>query len=489
MVEKPSLISRFKAELVGQIISVIVGALLIIILARILSSENYGLLFLAISIFSVAEIFSKLGISKSAARYITEYNNKRPDQVLHIISTAVIYLFISTSIVIIILLFFRDQIATVAGDPELSPLLILGPIFLLFASLMDFCRTLLQSFEKIKYASMVNAINQISRFTFALGFVFFGYGVFGAIGGYIIGYFIATFFGSIILLRHIVDSYSSLSTIEDGLREKLLKYMVPLTATSTANVLDKRVDIILVGAFLGPVSVGYYVVSKQIVQFLESPVGALGFALSPTYGSEKASGNIKKAGQIYKSALSNTLLLYIPAAAGIFLLAEPTIHLIFGEDYSGATPILQVLSLLIILRSITGITSSSLDYLGRARARALAKGVTSILNVFLNILLIPQMGVVGAAIATVITYSIYTFSNVYVIFDELKISVMPVVAQIIPIVSSTILMVLGILPLIKFVNGFSTLMFVILVGVLIWLTSSFLLGTINREKIHTIMNS
>ncbi|ELY42680.1 polysaccharide biosynthesis protein [Natronorubrum bangense JCM 10635] len=243
-------------------------------------------------------------------------------------------------------------------------------------------------------------------------------------------------------------------------------------------------DTVLVGFFLNSTAVGFYVLADQIVQFIETPADALGFTLSPTYGSEKAEGNIKQAANIYETALTQTLAVYIPAAMGVFLVAEPAIIFIFGLEYEGAIIVLQILSIFIILKSVTKITSDGLDYLGRAKSRAYVMTASSILNLILNIILIPHFGVEGAALATVISYSIYTLFNLYLVKIELGVKMERIYSDIIKILFVSIIMAIFVLYLLKYVSGVISLSVVVAFGGLVWLLLSSKFNLIDFAKAY-----
>src|SRR6056297_1018877 len=76
-----TVLERFQFEFVARLVGSISGGLLALGLARILSTDEYGLLFLAISVFSVVELLSRLGVPKAGARYITLYREKDPTKV------------------------------------------------------------------------------------------------------------------------------------------------------------------------------------------------------------------------------------------------------------------------------------------------------------------------------------------------------------------------------------------------------------------------
>jgi len=477
------LVSQFKAEFVSRIVAMLTSGLLMVLLARLFGPDEYGLLFLAISVFTTIGIFAKLGIAKSGARYVAEYKETEPGQLPHILRTSIRLNLAAIGIVTVVVVVAHRDIALFLDEPGLQPYLLLGVFYLLFEALSTYVRLMLQGLEKIQVAATLHALNRTCRLVFALGFVVLGFGALGALVGYILSFAITMSVGLGVLYLQIYRPHADSSVIADGLRRRIGVYSVPLTATSTANVLDKEVDTILVGYFVNPIAVSYYVVSKQIIQFVETPVTALGFTLSPTFGSQKADGNVEQAARIYETALTNSLLLYIPVAAGLILVAEPTLVLFFGESYMGAVPVLQVLGLYAILQSVNRITSNGLDFLGRARARAVAKGVTAALNVGLNVVLIPLIGVVGAALATVITYSLYTFANVYIVHQEFDLRLGYIARQVSRTVAVTGVMALIVFVAVDFIDGFLSLALVVLLGVVVWGVLSTLTGLLDAKQI------
>ena len=486
MATRQRLVSQFKIKLVSQVVSATTNALIAVLLARLLNPDGYGLLFLALSVFSVLEVITRLGFAKSAARYIAEYKEKDPSQISHIIHSTLLLICATSGIVALALVVGHQSIAAWIGEPALAPLLLIGAVYMIAMTIVAYLRKLFQGFEKIGFAALVDAIEPVSRFLFAVGLVVLGYGVVGALWGYVIGLILTSIVGVALLYIHL-RQYQIGGVVEPGLRRRIAEYSIPLTATSTANKLDKSLDTILVGFFLSPVAVSYYVIGKQAVSFIEVPISALGFTISPTFGAEKASGNIERASRIYETALTNSLLLYIPAGAGLALLAEPLVGLLFGVDYLGAVPVLQVLGLYAVFQSVTKVTSNGLDFLGRARERAIVKGITSVLNVLLNILLIPTIGVVGAAIATVITYGIYTSANVYIISQEFVLRTSTILRSILLTVGITAAMSVAVFNLLVYVQGWLSLIAVVGVGVAIWAVLSILSGLLKIDQLRSVL--
>ncbi|RZV10898.1 O-antigen/teichoic acid export membrane protein [Natrinema hispanicum] len=476
------LADQFKAEFSGRVIATISSSILTVLLARLLEPDSYGLLFLAISIYGIVKLFSKLGIARSASRYLAEYRETDADQIPYILKTSFLLNALTILLTGFVLFIGKEHIAELIGRPELSPFLALGALFIGFSSLLSYVRFILQGFERVELSSTVHAADRTCRLFLAVGFVLLGYDVIGALLGYIISAALVSTGGLLFIYISFYRGFEK-NPREPDLRRRIIKYAIPLTATNTATVLDKRIDMVLIGFFLNPSAVAFYTAGRQIVQFIKMPMASLGFTLSPMYGSQKANGDSDTAARIYETSLSYGLLLYIPISAGVILIAEPLIELVFGSEYLGAVPILHVFSLYIVLESVTELTNTSLDYLGRARSRAIIQLITAVLNVLLNIILIPLIGIVGAAIATVITHSLYTLANVYIINLELSLRFGFILRNLLYSIGIAIAISIPVYGILNFSLGVISLFISIFLGGLIWILLIQILGLVNVRKV------
>lgn len=475
--------NRFRAEFLAQVIHAGCGALTVIVLARLLDPEGYGLIFLTIAVVEIAKMTAKLGIPESAARYVAEYKEDDTTQLPHILRTSFVFLLVLVSAVSSFLIIGHQFIAETLGEPELAPFLLVGILYLVFNVLSGYARSILQAFESIKFAAIVKSIQGLGKLVFAVGLVVLGLGALGGLGGYALKAFFAAVFGLIVVYNWYYRHYEAAATMERGLKRRMAEYSIPLTMTQAAKQLDSRVDTLLVGFFLNPAAVSFYAVSNQVISFVQTPASALGFTISPTFGAEKAAGNMKDAARLYETSFVHSLLLYTPAAAGIVLVAEPLIELVFGPEYIDAVPVLRVLGFYAILSAIMNITSHGLDFLGRARARAIVRSITALLNVGLNVVLIPTIGVVGAAVATVITYSLYTVASIYIIHQEFNLRSLYLLKNIVLIVLITGLMSVVVFVLLEYIQGWISLLLVVSVGVLVWAVLSVFAGLLDIRSI------
>ncbi len=472
-----------KATFGANILDVAANGLLIIILARyLLTPDEYGLLYFAISILGVVGIFGTLGLPSSIARYVTEYTESDPTQLRYILSFSLLVLVTLSGIVGLVVTLSSPLIATYLGEPGLAPLLALGIAYIFLQAMRKYLSKSFQGLNRVDYSALVSSISAVGRIVFVIAFVLLGFGVVGALAGYVAGFFVAVAIGFIILYWNFYRTYEATQTPEAGLRKRILEYSVPLTATRGATVLDKQVDTILVGIFLTPAAVGFYTIAKQVSEVCITPAQALGFTVSPAYGEQQAGDRGERAARLYEQSLEGVLLLYVPAVVGLVLVAEPMIRYVFGPEYLDAVPVLQIMALYVLANAINRITSDGLDFLGRARARAIVKSITAIANVILNILLIPTIGLIGAPIATVITYSIYAGANVFIIGTELPIQFGTAARTTLGVSTVSVVMGACVYLLLPHVSGLISLFAVVGLGVAVWALLGALGGLLDFRK-------
>lgn len=473
------------ATFASSIVGLVTQAVILLALARVfLTSEEYGLLFLSISLFGMLSLFANAGLHRSAARYVSEYRETDSQQVRYVVRRSLTFNLLLIATVCAFMVAFSGQIAAVFDEPRLEPFVVLGVGYLALNAMYSYATTLLQGFGEIELSAVVGIVTSVATLAFILALLVAGFGAIGALVGFTAGYAVGVLVGFGFLFR-LYRRCEPLERPADGLTRRLLEYSIPLTVTSTGNVIYKRVDTLLIGFFLSPLAVGYYELAKQVSAFVVTPAQSLGFSVAPIYGELKSTTSTERAARIYEQTFNHLVLLYLPAVAGIVVVAEPGIRYVFGEEFLGAVPVLQVLSVYVLFQAIDKITNDSLDYLGRARERAIGKGVTAALNLLLNLALIPTVGVVGAALSTSFTFGLMVLYNVYVINEELDVELrkMARFSGLAAVVAAGMAAV--VFALLPYVTGLVTLALVIAAGILTWGSLSVASGLLDRRTIAT----
>lgn len=479
-----------RAMLAANLLRVVSKGLVILVLARwLLTPETYGLLFLAVAILGTVKLLSNFGLPKSTARFVTEHVETAPGQVPHLLRFSFTVNLVTITVVGAGLFLSKSAIAALLGEPALEPLLGVGVLYVVGRSLQSHIGLLFQAFNDVRWTALLRSTFSIGQFVLAPALVLLGFGVVGALWGFILASLVSASIGLAVLYVHFYRTYEPDETMTPGLGRRVLRYSIPLTATKGANLLDKRVDTMLVAYFMNPVAVGYYTLAKQISMFVGAPAQSLGFTVSPQYGTHKANDELDQAASLYRQAYVGVVTLYVPAAVGMILVAEPGVRYVFGSDYLGAVPAVQVFALYTLLQALAEITNDGLDYLGQADLRAKAKTATSVANFGLNLVMIPAYGVVGAAVATIMTLSALVAVEIYVIWKELPLSATALAVDVAKAAGIASIMGGPVLILLPYVTGVFTLVGVIGTGIAVWAVLVTASGTFDVRQVTSVLGS
>jgi len=477
-----------KAMLGARVLNLASNGILIVLLTRVLlDPEQFGQLNFVLSALGVVTILATLGLPKSAARYVTEFSETDPGQVPHVVRKSLTFILALVVVVAGGTLLLGRAVANALGTPSLVPFLLAGSLFVAARALTKYFSALFQGFNRVTYSATVSAVTSVSRLPLVAGFVVLGFGVGGALYGYVASFALAAGVGGYIAYTRFYADYEAADAPADDLSKRLLEYSVPLTATRGANVLDKKVDTLLVGVLLNMTAVGYYTIAKQVSDFVSAPASSFGYTVSPALGEQSSKDQTERAAKLYEQSLEYVLLAYVPAVVGLILVADPMVRYVFGTDYLGAVPVLQVFSGFMLVNAVNKVTSDGLDYLGRARSRAIIKSAMAVSNAGLNLLLIPLLGVVGAAIATVITYTIYTLSNVYFIHQELTIRFGFVLRRLAVTCLVTVAMAAAVWLALPYVTGLLTLFGAVFLGFGTWAALSVAGGILDVRRVAKLL--
>jgi O-antigen/teichoic acid export membrane protein len=176
-----------------------------------------------------------------------------------------------------------------------------------------------------------------------------------------------------------------------------------LFLTSSGVLVFSYADTVMIGYFLNNADVGVYRVVLQFASIAAFTTNALHSTLWPRVSRWSKIGEFKMIERSLSSACSYSLIVAVPVLAGGVLLGDRLLYFFFGEEFAKGY---QTLIILLIVQVINIFQFFSTMYLGALDHQKDAFKVTSVavvINIILNLLLIPLIGIRGAAVATMIT--------------------------------------------------------------------------------------
>ena len=187
-----------------------------------------------------------------------------------------------------------------------------------------------------------------------------------------------------------------------GLRGALA-FAIPCYAANLAQFLNYKLDVFVVGFFAGAASVGRYTLAVSLGQLLWLMSNSVASVLLPKVAASTDGG-----GSVRHTARVTRLSLWATALCGVALavLATQAIPLLYGEAFRPSIMALLWLLPGIVVFSVANVLAAYIAGIGKPRLNLIVSGISLIVTISLDLALIPNLNIVGAAIASTVSYSL-----------------------------------------------------------------------------------
>lgn len=433
-----------------------------VILTRIIGAEGMGLYQMAYPIYTVLLVISRSGIPVALAKLIADKiaakKRKEAYKIFRIARKMSFVVGLGASI--IMALAAKPLISLLSLDPRsyYAVLAISPAIFIvsIMASYRGFFQGLQDMVPTAKSQILEQFIRMITMITLVIFLVPYGLefaaagASFGAVSGAIGGLLILFF----IYYKRKKQIFSFLETGNDSVElsskavvSKIVSLGVPITLGAIVMPLMSLVDLIFVPNRLQ--TAGYLIreatelygmfsaVAMPLVNFPTIITVSLSASLVPAIAEAFTLGKKKLIHYRTQTALRLAILISLPSAAGLFLLAEPLTDITFSEP--GAAVPLRFVAWGVFFIALQQTTTGILNGIGKTSIPAKNLFIGAIFNAFINYTLtaIPSFGIRGAALGTTIGFAVAAFLNLYFVKKELGFKINTKTLIIKPIISVT----------------------------------------------------
>lgn len=187
---------------------------------------------------------------------------------------------------------------------------------------------------------------------------------------------------------------------------KFARHLKPALQVFILNLIISlyiQLNTIMLGFMSGDDAVGYFTAGTKISHIGQTIIGSLGTVLLPRCSHLIKLGDHKGFESVIKKSLNVTLALSLPMTAGLMILAVPITMIFCGSDYMDSIPVLYLNAPVIIFVSLTNLMGIQILYpMDKVNIVNLSVLGAALLNLGLNLFMIPMYGATGAAISTLI---------------------------------------------------------------------------------------
>lgn len=197
-----------------------------------------------------------------------------------------------------------------------------------------------------------------------------------------------------------------------------------LAFTSGMQLINQRTGILMLGLFAAPTDVGLFRVAAQASVLVSFGLGAMNVVVAPQFARLYALGDKARLQRVVTASARAILFFTVPVAAIFLLFGEPLLTLVFGAEFAPAYAPLAILTLGQLVNSAAGSVGFLLNMTGHERDTARGVAIAAMGNIVLNLILIPPLGTNGAALATAITMTAWNLSLWLAVRQRLEINSM-----------------------------------------------------------------
>ena len=382
----------FLAKLLGAAL----GFVATLAFAQIVGAEVLGIYALVLTIMKWGTFASDLGIGGATTKRISE--DEEPGAYF---AAGILWAFGVGLVVSLGVLLGRPLIEAYVSDFDqyVTFSIVWFIIALLFVRLFyKFPLRALKGERKVHVAGLLNPVKQGSQSLIQIALVVLGYSLLGMLVGYAIG-------GIIVGLVSLY--FVSLRPVRPKLRhfKSLFDYAKYAWFGKLKSRIFNDIDILILGVFVPSAAIGVYAVAWSLSRFLELFSNSISSTLFPeiSYSSTQESGQIVR-GYI-EDSLRYTGLIVIPGFVGGLLLSEE-LMMVYGPEFVDGAVVLWILIFAILVYAYQKQLVNALNGVDRPDLSFRVNVAFATLNAGLNLALIPQYGIEGAATASVVSVAV-----------------------------------------------------------------------------------
>jgi PST family polysaccharide transporter len=392
---------------VTQGINIVIQLASTVILARLLSPNDYGVMAMVVAVTVFAGLFRDLGLSAAAIQKHTLTRAQQSNLFwMNIALGGTLTLALAWASPLVAWFYHRPEVLWVTV--ALSANFLIGSLATQSGALlvreMRFGRQAAVSISGAVVGLVISVTLAIENFRF-----------WSLVWGQLAGSLTTS-----ILLFSLSPFRPGLPSRGTGLKE-MLKFGAHLTAFDFVNYFSRNLDNILIGRFWGAEALGYYSRAYSLLMFpiinLRGPITAVAFpALSRLQ-------NQPEAFRTYYCRVTSVLaLISMPLTTFFFVASKPVIELLLGHQWLPIAPIFSCLAFAAFIQPAAGLTGSLLLSLGQGR-RYLQCGIFSAIFVCSGFAIGLPWGPSGVALGYTITTYLILYPSLYWAFRASPVSV------------------------------------------------------------------
>ncbi|MFC1550243.1 polysaccharide biosynthesis C-terminal domain-containing protein [Candidatus Neomarinimicrobiota bacterium] len=384
-----------------------------VLLARWVGIEFLGIYSIANAIMMISEVLAKMGIETGIMRFVSRLNPAvEKEKIQRLIGSAVKMTAVFSIMIMSVLLLSVGFIVntTISGSSLLTTVLIVFAIAIPFNTFTQVSGFATQGLKRLKYKTFVTQYLNPTTMLLVLIISFWFVSDKSALMAPVLVTGVVGFLAMAFILKRVTGIKNN-QIINSSFNSDLLKFSYPLMFVTILQTFMHWMDILLLGYFTDAATVGLYHPAARTAGLLQALLFSFISIYAPIISQLHNDGKVSEIARICKLVSRWIMMLAIPIFL-VFIIFPAKVMLLFGADFIVSAPVLVLLAIATFIQALLSASGTVLTMSGYTRLALWNSLVAFVLNIILNIILIPRYGIYGAAWATLISLTLISLLRV-----------------------------------------------------------------------------
>lgn len=395
--------------LAAKILATVLALATSVVVARFYGAKTTGSLAVVQSFLLLATIFTILGTNTSILRLIPEHMEKYSATSAFRVYRKTQYLVAGVSLVTGTLLFFSSEFVAskIFSKPHLTYFFSLAAAFVVFKSLMDLNTQAVRGLRLIRVFALMQMLPASFTLLILAVSTFFFRAQENPVHAYLAGLAATAVVGVLVMDKAFNARMKVDDAVHDMPTKTILSISMPMLMTSSMQFLIGQTGVLILAIFRTEAEVGYYSIAVKLATLTTFVLSSINSMAAPKFSELFYTGKMDELFYVAKKSAKLIFWTTTPILIGLLLLGKPLLGYFYGQEFTVAYPALVLLLLGQFVNSVSGSTGIFMNMTGRQNIfRNITFGAAA-LNISSNLMLIPHLGIIGAAISAMISVSFW----------------------------------------------------------------------------------
>lgn len=401
------------------------GYLIRMILARNLTTAEYGLFYSVFTFVLFFMCFINFGLPLSLAKFISEFRAKESFNAIKTTIVSGFFSLVSAAVVVSLILFLLSGYLAehYFKNPDAEIILKVLLVYIVTTAFGIVCGSSLIGFQKFAYVALLDAMKNLIVLLWFIVLFYLGMkSATAAALAYAGGHILLLLF---IKIPFLVTTFTfNRYRIENCMKmtKSLFAFGLPLVAGAIAARLIGHMDTLVLTGTRTLTEVGIYNVILPSALLFVYLGGAVNTVLLPVTSELKAKNDEARLSEGLRLVLQYSFVIIIPLLLIVFTYSAWFIELMFGNHYVSGVPAFRILLIGVMFCIVAQINNTVLSGIGKPMTVSKIIIGAATINFICNCILVPRFGIIGAAAATAFSYFVIFSASTIMAARNIRVS-------------------------------------------------------------------